>query len=147
MKEKKTMATPNKSSRTILLLAFRTRERKFFTQSQLPLRLEYYRHLVPKKVADPCPRTPALWCEYEVINNSTMAITCRPSKKSCVALKDRPISKNEIKKKKIRLGMHPIIDRLGVFLFLFFLFCFFLWQKGWKMHQNLVLLGAFEKYY
>ena len=39
MKEKKTMATPNKSSWTILISAFGTRERRFFIQSELPLRL------------------------------------------------------------------------------------------------------------
>ena len=39
MKGKKTMATPNKSSWTILISAFGTRERRFFIQSQLPLRL------------------------------------------------------------------------------------------------------------
>ena len=42
MKEKKTMATPNKSSWTILISAFRTRERRFVIQSQLPLRLNLY---------------------------------------------------------------------------------------------------------
>ena len=42
MKEKKTMATSNKSSWTILISAFRTRERRFFIQSQLPLRLNLY---------------------------------------------------------------------------------------------------------
>ena len=40
MKEKKTTATPNKSSWTILLSAFGTRERRYFIQSQLPLRLK-----------------------------------------------------------------------------------------------------------
>ena len=39
MKEKKTMATPNKSSWTLLISAFGTRERRFSTQSQLPQRL------------------------------------------------------------------------------------------------------------
>ena len=39
IQEKKTTATPNKSSWTILLLAFWTRERRFFIQSQLPWRL------------------------------------------------------------------------------------------------------------
>ena len=38
MKEKKTMDTPNKSSWTILISAFGTRERRFFIQSQMPLR-------------------------------------------------------------------------------------------------------------
>ena len=42
MKEKKTMATSIKSSWTILISALRTRERRFFIQSQLPLRLNLY---------------------------------------------------------------------------------------------------------
>ena len=37
MKEKKTMATSNKSSLTILLSAFGTRERRFLIQSQIGL--------------------------------------------------------------------------------------------------------------
>ena len=39
MKEKKTTATPNKPSWTILLSAFGTSKRRFFIQSQLPWRL------------------------------------------------------------------------------------------------------------
>ena len=59
MKEKKTMVTPNKSSWTILISAFGTKERRFFIQSQLPLRLNH--RLVFCKLPD---------CDFHVISHA-----------------------------------------------------------------------------
>ena len=59
----------------------------------------------------------------------------RPRKK-CLVLPSATDPSQKIIFKKLGSGMHPIFVRLGVFNL-------FLRKKRWKMHPNLVILGAF----